>query len=291
MKNKIQLKGLIKPALVFSALLIILLNYQLIYKNNIQEIKKVNTDITTLSETLSDLQAKQVNRDAITKENESLTQQISDKIMSYGSGTTEEKSILFINELEKNAGIKIDTVIFSEPVYFLNGNENNQINNNQETGETGETADAGSMAGADDTTSTGNIDNDMPNTANQLSEIEKLEPDEEDIMNTELIDGIGATKTIDMRQIKGYESTLTITFKVSYEGLKKCIDYINNYPEKRNIDEITLSYDSETGNLNGSMKINMYNLIGTGKEFSEPTMGNVGIGLENIFGTIDFNPN
>ncbi len=68
-------------------------------------------------------------------------------------------------------------------------------------------------------------------------------------------------------------------------------DYINNYTEKRNIDEITLSYDSETGNLTGSMKINMYNLVGNGITYTEPAIGNVDIGLDNIFGTIDFNPN
>ncbi|WMJ88591.1 hypothetical protein [Anaerocolumna sp. MB42-C2] len=277
MKNKIQLKGLIIPALVFFSLLIILLNYQLVYKKNSKDIKEVKTNITTLSETLSDLQAKQANRDSILKENESLTQQINTKIVSYGSGTTEEKSIVFISEMEKNTDIKIDTAIFSKPEYFLNGNENDQNNNSNGSAK---------PAGTDTT------DYDMPNTSNQLSEIEKLESDgEENETNSEQIHGIGATKTIDMQKIKGYRSTLTITFKVSYDGLKRCIDYINNYPEKRNIDEITLAYDSETGNLTGSMKINMYNLIGTGREYTEPILGGTGIGLDNIFGTIDFNPN
>lgn len=311
MKNKLQLKSLMKPALIFFTLLIILLNYQLVYKKNVKEIKAINGEMSALSQTLSELRAKEADRDALIKENDIMTGQINEKIMAFGSGATEEKSILFIHELEKNTGMDIDTVTFSEPEYFLNEAENsytadnsgetaadaealsdtNALSDPNALSDSGGTADTDVLSDTGGTADTENPDFGQADTADGLPEVGSTGNGQGENQNiTGGITGNGATKTIDLGKVKGYKSTLNITFKVSYEGLKKCIDYINNYPEKRNINEITLSYDSETGNLTGSMKINMYDLTGAGREYTEPAAGNAGIGLENPFGTIDVKP-
>lgn len=87
--------------------------------------------------------------------------------------------------------------------------------------------------------------------------------------------------------ITGYTDVVTIDFNVSYDGLKKAIDFINNSIERKNIKELTLAYDMTTGNLSGTMQINMYHLLGTGRMKDEPAIAGIDIGLSNIFGTIE----
>ncbi len=87
--------------------------------------------------------------------------------------------------------------------------------------------------------------------------------------------------------VSGYNSIVSIDFKVNYEGLKKSIDYINHSSERKNIHELNLVYDLETGNLSGSMKINMYHLVNTAMRYEEPAIAGVNIGTQNIFRTIE----
>lgn len=93
--------------------------------------------------------------------------------------------------------------------------------------------------------------------------------------------------SIDFGILSGYKTTISINFKGTYENLKKCLDYIHEYDDKRNVGEITLSYDSETGNLMGNMTIWMYHLLGTGEGYVDPPLDGGKLGLDNIFGTIE----
>lgn len=85
-----------------------------------------------------------------------------------------------------------------------------------------------------------------------------------------------------------YRQPVTITYTATYEGLKKAVDYINTYPERMNIDSLTASYDMLSGQLSGSMVINLYSVYGGKNEYTVPvTDGNISIGTDNIFGTYD----
>lgn len=89
--------------------------------------------------------------------------------------------------------------------------------------------------------------------------------------------------------LEAYSYPVTITYKTTYEGYKKCMTYINQYEERMNVYDLTTTYDSETGNLTGTMTITMYYLTGTGKEFERPLISDVNIGTKNIFGTLEIN--
>lgn len=84
-----------------------------------------------------------------------------------------------------------------------------------------------------------------------------------------------------------YHSTLSITFRATYQALKDSIDIINSNPEKMNIASISASYDTETGNLSGTLVINQYAMIGTGKTYEPPVIDGVNIGTDSIFGTYE----
>ncbi len=92
------------------------------------------------------------------------------------------------------------------------------------------------------------------------------------------VDGLG---------VYAYHTTLAITYNSTYQGLKDCIDYINKYAEKMDIESLTASFDSQSGKLSGSMVLNLYSMTGTGKTYEPPVIDGVTIGNSSIFGTYE----
>lgn len=84
-----------------------------------------------------------------------------------------------------------------------------------------------------------------------------------------------------------YNNPLTISYRSSYQGLKDMMDFINSQPERMNVESISASFDSESGNLMGQMIINQYSMIGTDRIYIHPTFYDVLIGTSNIFGTLE----
>lgn len=87
--------------------------------------------------------------------------------------------------------------------------------------------------------------------------------------------------------LKGYKTSVTISYASTYEGFKKCIDYISNYKDRMNIPNFNAAFDNTSGNLSGTMTIDMYALSGMDKKFEETIIEGVLIGTDNIFGTFE----
>lgn len=80
------------------------------------------------------------------------------------------------------------------------------------------------------------------------------------------------------------KETLTTSYVCTYEQLKEMIKFINGYPERMNIDAITVAYDSETKGLKGSLTLNLFAVTGTDKTYLAPDIKALRVGKENIFG-------
>lgn len=80
------------------------------------------------------------------------------------------------------------------------------------------------------------------------------------------------------------KETLSTNYSCSYEQLKKMIDYINAYPERMNIEAISIAYDSESNGLKGNITLNLFAVTGTGKEYTAPDISGLSMGTGNIFG-------
>lgn len=86
------------------------------------------------------------------------------------------------------------------------------------------------------------------------------------------------------RQKHLYSSTVTMSIAGNYDQIKKVIDNIYTYGDKRTLTSLSLSYDSTTGNLSGSMILNLYALSGKDRMYQKPNTGIVNHGTTNIFG-------
>ena len=82
-------------------------------------------------------------------------------------------------------------------------------------------------------------------------------------------------------------TSLAISYVTTYDGLKKCIDYINNYQERMNVNGFTASYNQENGLLGGNMVINLYGVKDENHVYSDPALPGIGIGVDNLFGNMD----
>lgn len=87
--------------------------------------------------------------------------------------------------------------------------------------------------------------------------------------------------------ISAYCIPMTMEYQSTYRGLKDTILYTNAHQNRMVIDAVTASYDGTTGNLTGNMTLNMYYINGTGKVFENPYVPSMGIGVDNIFRTIE----
>ncbi len=81
------------------------------------------------------------------------------------------------------------------------------------------------------------------------------------------------------------ETLINTVYRCTYEGLKEMLNYITGYKNRMNVENITVSYDRETGNLTGSMMLNLYSVISADKTYEAPVVGGIDIGMKNIFAT------
>ena len=79
------------------------------------------------------------------------------------------------------------------------------------------------------------------------------------------------------------QETLTTSYECDYKQLKDLIDFVNDYPERMNIESISMAYDSTTGGLKGNLVLNLYAVTGTGKEYVAPDISGLSMGVGNIF--------
>ena len=147
------------------------------------------------------------------------------KVMNhYSAGNTPEKSIMMVDYLEKEVGLRLPNLSFSQPAVI------STVKMPMVT----ETADAG--------------------------------------YNIEYYD------------VNLWKETLSTSYACNYTQLKKLIDFINAYPERMNIDSISIAFDSETNGLKGNLTLNLFAVTGTGKEYTAPDISGLSMGTGNIFG-------
>lgn len=82
--------------------------------------------------------------------------------------------------------------------------------------------------------------------------------------------------------LTGYSNTLTIAYEGQYADWKNFIEYLNTYFSKNVIENISMSYSDITGEVSGTMTLNVYSIVGNDTKYVEPEF-NVPTGSDNIF--------
>ena len=86
-----------------------------------------------------------------------------------------------------------------------------------------------------------------------------------------------------------YRTQVTLQFNGTYAGLKKAVLYVADQSGRMTLDNVNASYDTSTGNLTGTIIVNIFSMSGTVRTYTEPDAGSVAYGTDNIFGTVEQN--
>lgn len=107
------------------------------------------------------------------------------------------------------------------------------------------------------------------------------------IGNNSVLYSLGQSETVTPENaFTLYGTPVVYTFTVSYADMKEVVNTIRKDEEKRNVETITLSYESGSGMLVGNMTVNMYAVTREGAQYQEPEVPFMSLGTDNIFGTV-----
>lgn len=81
-------------------------------------------------------------------------------------------------------------------------------------------------------------------------------------------------------------ATVTLQYRANYADLKECIEYFYSYPERVSVSSITAAFDRTSGLLSGAMTLTLYAVSGVEREYEAPWIGDIPIGLEDLFRTV-----
>lgn len=84
-----------------------------------------------------------------------------------------------------------------------------------------------------------------------------------------------------------YNTPLSMNYRGTYKGLKDVVEYTKAKQDRMVVDTVSAAYDNVSGELVGSMTINMYTVEGTDKMYEEPYVPAMNTGINNIFGTFE----
>ncbi|MDF2804347.1 MAG: hypothetical protein K0S61_4252 [Anaerocolumna sp.] len=245
--------------LILITVLILVGSYQFGYQRFHSMASELESSNQELTGRLIELQQKQAKKQKMIDETIEYKTSVNTILEQFPQTLTQEKNIIFVTELEQHASIKVDSIAFNEMILFY-------------------TPDG--VPTTDTATSQTDVLTETENSVQEESDIQ----DEvaENNLNIETKPNENTAKNT----LSGYESTIILTYQATYEGLKKAIDFINTYHEKRHISDITASFDMTTGNLSGTISVVLYEADG-GKDYEAPVLDNIGTGKDNIFGTFE----
>lgn len=99
--------------------------------------------------------------------------------------------------------------------------------------------------------------------------------------NTENADG-----TLTPRTLTAFTRSATLSCSMTYSALKSMIDYISTSALRTALDSVTVSYDSETAGLTGTVTFDKYFITGDGDTYTATDVPSTALGRDNLFGTL-----
>lgn len=86
-----------------------------------------------------------------------------------------------------------------------------------------------------------------------------------------------------------FRQPVNYSFRCTYKGAKDMIRYLFTQNNKKEIEGMSLAFDSETGNLMGTIDLNQYYMLGLEKEYQAIPTPTVLKGVNDVFHTVNGN--
>ena len=258
-----------KILLMFIGILVFFVGWYFGYRPQMEKADQIEDLNGALEEQLQDLLELAANKDFYVSETASIKDKISEDISEFPADVRPEDGIVLANKMENELGFQITNVGVGEKEFVasLDGSSEEDLAQSQDQ-TMSEQANA--------------------QTQDQIDNIEGTDSQaEEDLQNAS--DAAVTDQSSDSQVPVLYRTQVTLQFNGTYAGLKKAVLYVADQSGRMTLDNVNASYDTSTGNLTGTIIVNIFSMSGTERTYTEPDAGSVAYGTDNIFGTVEQN--
>ena len=256
-----------KILLMFSGVAVFAAGYFFGYKPQMSKAEEIETASVPLETRLNELLEMTKNKEFYVEETSKYNQEVSDYVAQFPADVKEEDGILLARDMENALDMEVSNIGISTRNFIasLDGSTEEEI---------GELVDQTLSEKANE------------QTQEQIDEIEgtdtKAEEALADATEAAVSDAADLTDlTVLFRRLD------TLQFNGTYDSLKDAVDYLASRSGRMTLDSVDASFDASTGNLIGTITVNMFSMTGTGSTYTEPDAGSVALGRKDLFGTID----
>lgn len=244
--------------LMLLGIVVFVLGYFLVFQPQMAKAEEIEAQNAPLKEKLAQLKEIEENQDYYVSETKKYNQRVTDYTNMFPADVKEEDAVLLGKGMEDKLGMWIFKMDFADQEFVASLDTSALNGNSQEDGST--------------LTEQAN----QP-TQDQINEIEGI-PETEDT-NT-VPDGI------DYNSVALYRVKNTMEFNGTYQELKELVDYLAADASRLTIDSVDIDFSASTGDLGGTVVVNMYSMTGTGRDYVTPDVSSVVLGNHNLFGTL-----
>ena len=258
-----------KILLMFIGILVFFVGWYFGYRPQMEKADQIEDLNGALEEQLQDLLELVANKDFYVSETASIKDKISEYISEFPADVRPEDGIVLANKMENELGFQITNVGVGEKEFVasIDGSSEEDLAQSQDQ-TMSEQANA--------------------QTQEQIDNIEGTDSQaEENFQNAS--DAAVADQSSDSQVPVLYRTQVTLQFNGTYAGLKKAVLYVADQSGRMTLDNVNASYDTSTGNLTGTIIVNIFSMSGTERTYTEPDAGSVAYGTDNIFGTVEQN--
>ena len=256
-----------KILLMFSGVAVFAAGYFFGYKPQMSKAEEIETASVPLETRLNELLEMAKNKEFYVEETSRYNQEVSDYVAQFPADVKEEDGILLARDMENALDMEVSNIGISTRNFIasLDGSTEEEI---------GELVDQTLSEKANE------------QTQEQINEVEgtdtKAEEALADATEAAVSDAADLTDlTVLFRRLD------TLQFNGTYDSLKDAVDYLASRSGRMTLDSVDASFDASTGNLIGTITVNMFSMTGTGSTYTEPDAGSVALGRKDLFGTID----
>ena len=237
------------------------------YRPQMEEAESIQAANLPLQQRLDDLLKLAENREYYIEQTNSIQAQIDEYTSEFPSDIKQEDGIVLSLDMENTLDMQVSNVGLGsrEFIASLDGSTEDEI-----------------ISMPDETLS----ERANAQTQAQIDEIEGTDTQrQKDLQNAseDAVENLNSTTSVPVL----YRTQDSMQFTGTYASLKDMVDYLADQSGRMTLDNVNASFDSTTGNLTGSITVNLFSMAGTGKVYTEPDAGSVAYGTDNIFGTIE----
>lgn len=91
-------------------------------------------------------------------------------------------------------------------------------------------------------------------------------------------------------EVNGISTQTSVAYECGYENMKLLLDHIKTYSDRMVLSAVDMTYNSDTGNLEGMFVLDQYAITTADRELEAADIPDMGLGNDSIFGTYITNP-